>query len=123
MDQSNPHLRECVAEVAVAVRGDRSVRLARGGVTALAVLFIALAMAAVVVVDPRNQVVATQHTAVAGGMVAQAEYLDQPRRLGQPLTGYAGAVTGVAFSADGRILATSPIMLWDLSDRSRPRRL
>ena len=164
VDQSNPQSRECLAEVAVAVRGApkdvlvgahirphrRTVRPAHGGVTAVAVLLIASAIAAAVAVGQRDQAVAAQHTTIAGGMVAQADRIrdldsrralqldvaakktviasdrthhDQPRRLGQPLTGYAGAVTGVAFSPDGHTLATSPVMLWDLSDRSQPRRL
>jgi hypothetical protein len=64
VDQSNPRLRECVADVAAAVRevskdvlvGEhirqhrRTMRLARGGVTALAVLLIAAVVAAVLAV-------------------------------------------------------------------------
>jgi WD40 repeat protein len=122
---------------------------ARGGVTVLAVLITASAIA-VGAVGQRNRAVAAQHTAIARGMEAHADRIydldsrgglqlgvaapkslilsdrtdsDQPRRLGQPLAGYAEAVTGVAFSPDGRTLATSPVILWDLSDRSRPRRL
>ncbi|MDQ4091941.1 MAG: hypothetical protein M3143_00500, partial [Actinomycetota bacterium] len=165
--QSNPQLREWVAEVPATVPGvpldvlagehigqqRRRLRPARRGVTALAVLLIAsviAAVVAVVAVGQRNQAVATQHTAIARDMVAQGDrhrdldprgglqlgvaaqktvilsdlrYQDEPRRIGQPLTGYAEPVTGVAFSPDGRILATSPVILWDLSDRSRPRRL
>ncbi|MGQ0773267.1 MAG: toll/interleukin-1 receptor domain-containing protein [Pseudonocardiales bacterium] len=72
VDQSNPRLRECVADVAAAVRevpkdelvGEhirqhrRTMRLARGGVTTLAVLLIAAIVAAVVAVGQRNQAVA-----------------------------------------------------------------
>jgi hypothetical protein len=48
---------------------------ARGGVTVLAVLFIASVIAAVVAAGQRNQAVAAQHTAIAGGMVVQAALL------------------------------------------------
>jgi hypothetical protein len=65
--QSNPRLRECVADIAAAVRevpkdelvGEhirqhrRTMRLARGGVTALAVLLIAALVAAVVAFQQR----------------------------------------------------------------------
>ncbi|MDQ4105188.1 MAG: hypothetical protein M3186_16295, partial [Actinomycetota bacterium] len=82
MDQSSPQLRECVAEVAVAVHGvtkdvlagahvrqyRRSLRLAEGGATVLTVLFIASAIAAAVPVGQPNRAVAAQHTAIAGGM-------------------------------------------------------
>src|SRR5947209_5204991 len=163
-DQSNPQLRECVADVAVPPRGvsenlpagahirqHRCTRwLADGGVIALAVLLITPVIAATVAAGHRNQAFTAQHTAIAHGMVAPADriphvdlggglqfgvaaqktviasdrtYRHQPRRLGQPLTGYAEAVTGVAFSPDGRTLATSPLILWDLSDLLRPRRL
>ncbi|MGH3530175.1 MAG: toll/interleukin-1 receptor domain-containing protein, partial [Pseudonocardiaceae bacterium] len=150
IDQSNPQLRECVADVAAAVRevpkdelvGEhirqhrRTMRLARGGVTALTVLLIAALVAAVVAVGQRNQAVAAQHTAVARGMVAQAEGIRDrnPRvalRFGvaanqldpSPLTqaslmqtlmssryrstlDHTDVVLAVAFSPDGHTLAT-----------------
>ncbi|MGB6161706.1 MAG: WD40 repeat domain-containing protein [Pseudonocardiaceae bacterium] len=96
VDQSNPRLRECVADVAAAVRevpkdelvGEhirqhrRTMRLARGGVTALAVLLIGAVIAAVVAVAQRNQAVSAQHTVIARGMVAQADGIRDrnPRR-------------------------------------------
>jgi WD40 repeat protein len=162
-DQSNPQVRECMADVTVALRGvlenllagahirqhRRSWRLARGSLIAAAILLITLVIATADAVGQRNPAIAVQHTAIARGMVAQADrirdlddlrgstqlgvaaqktvirsdYTHQPRRLGQPLTGYAEAVTGVAFSPDGRTLATSPLILWDLSDLLRPQRL
>ncbi len=151
-DQSNPQSRECTADVAVALRTvpegllagahirqyRRTWRLPRGGAIALAVTLITLVIAAadtVVIaaadtVGQRNPAIAAQHTAITRGMVTQADRIsnsDQPRRLGQPLTGYAEAVTGVAFSPDGRTLATGSddrtVILWDLTDRNQPRRL
>jgi hypothetical protein len=87
VDQSNPWLRECVADVAATVRevpkdvlvGEhirqhrRTMRLARSGATALAVLLIVSVAAAVLAVVRGNQAVAAQHTAIARGMVAQAD--------------------------------------------------
>ena len=50
-----------------------------------------------------------------------------PMRLGDPLTGHTGSVTAVAFTPDGRTLATgggdSTVILWDISDRAHPVRL
>jgi hypothetical protein len=94
VDQSNPRLRECVADIAAAVRevakdelvGEhirqhrRTMRLVRGGVTGLAVLLVAAVAAAVVAAGQRNEAVAAQHsavaaqhTAIARSMVIQAE--------------------------------------------------
>ncbi len=172
VDQSNPRWRECVADVAAAVRGvakdelvgehirqhRRTMRLARGGVTGLAVLLIAAVVAAVVALGQRNQAVAAQHTAIARGMVAQADGMRDrdPRgalqfgvaahqidpspltqaslmqtlmssRYRGTLTGYTDWVDAVAFSPDGRTLATAgddrAVVLWDLTDPAQPRRL
>jgi WD40 repeat protein len=87
VDQSNPRLRECVADVAAAVRevpkdvlvGEhirqhrRTMRLARGGVTTLVALLVAALVAAVIAVGQRNRAVAAQRTAIGRGMVAQEE--------------------------------------------------
>jgi WD40 repeat protein len=96
LDQADPRLQECVADVAAAVRGvdkdllvgehirqhRRTMRLARGGMTALAALVVTTLVAAVIAVGQRHQATTAQHTAVARRMVAEAELIrDQdPRR-------------------------------------------
>jgi WD40 repeat protein len=51
---------------------------------------------------------------------------DQPRRLGQPLTGHTAQVDSVAFSPDGHTLATASndktAILWDLTPLEELRR-
>jgi hypothetical protein len=151
VDQSNPRWRECIADVAAAVRGvpkddlvgehirqhRRTMRLARGGVIALTVLLIAAVVAAMVAVGQRDRAVSAQHLAIARAMVAQADLIrnQDPRRALQfgvaadqfdpspqthaslqqtlgstphfrTLRGHAAAVEGVAFSPDGRTLAS-----------------
>ena len=87
VDQSNPRLRECVVDVAAAIRGvpkdqlvgehirqhRRTMGLARGAVGVLTVLLIVAVVAAVVAIGQRDEAVAAQHTAIARAMVAQAE--------------------------------------------------
>lgn len=87
VDQSNPRFRECVADVGAAVRGvpkdvlvgehirlhRQTMRLARGGVAGLVMLLIASLVAAAIALGQRNKAVAAQHTAIARGMVAQAD--------------------------------------------------
>lgn len=86
VDQSNPRLRECVADVAAAVRevpkdvlvGEhirqhrRTMRLARAGVTTLAVLLVAALVAAVVAVGQRNRAVEQARIATARQLAAAA---------------------------------------------------
>src|SRR3712207_3422008 len=47
--------------------------------------------------------------------------------LGLPLTGHTDEVRSVAFSPDGRLLASggsdNDVLLWDVTDRSQPRRI
>jgi type II secretory pathway pseudopilin PulG len=87
VDQASPRLRECVADVAAAVRevpkdmlvGEhirqhrRTMRLARGGATALAVFLIAALVAAVVAVGQRNQAREQARIATARQLIAQAD--------------------------------------------------
>ena len=87
--QSNPRLRECVTDIAAAVRevptddlvGEhirqhrRTMRLARGGVTALAVLLIAALVAAVVAFQQRATARGERDTAIFNQIIAQADRL------------------------------------------------
>src|SRR5262249_26458716 len=87
VDQANPRLRECVADVAATVReidkdllvGEhirqhrRTLRLARGGIASLVVLLIAALIAAVVAARQRNEAVAAQHTLIARALTVQAD--------------------------------------------------
>jgi hypothetical protein len=87
VDQANARLRECVADVAAAVRGvpkdalvgehirqhRRTMRLARGAVLGLALLLVVASVAAVLAVLRGNAAVEAQHLAIARGMVGRAE--------------------------------------------------
>jgi len=86
VDGSNPRLRECVADIASAVRGvpkddlvgehvrqhRRTVRLARGAVTALALLTVGVLVAAFIAVGQRDDAVAQARTATARGLASAA---------------------------------------------------
>ncbi|MGH3772004.1 MAG: toll/interleukin-1 receptor domain-containing protein [Pseudonocardiaceae bacterium] len=87
--QSNPRLRECVADVAAAVRGvakddlvgehirqhRRTMRLARGSVTALAILLVAALVAAVVAFQQRTTAQRERDNAIFNQVTAQADRL------------------------------------------------
>ena len=51
----------------------------------------------------------------------------QPTQIGQPLRGHNGAVTSLAFTPDGRTLATSSydhtVILWDVTDPTQPTQI
>jgi hypothetical protein len=150
VDQSNPRLRECVADVAAAVRevpkdtlvGEhirqhrRTMRLARGGVTALAVLLIAAIGAAVIAIiqrhtaeQQRNMAVSRQVATTATGLravnpalaaqLALAAYQLDPipesrgsllstftNTYATRLTSDSKTVNAIAFSPTGHILST-----------------
>ncbi|HEY1573391.1 MAG TPA: TIR domain-containing protein [Pseudonocardiaceae bacterium] len=175
VDQSNPRLRESVADVASAIRqvpkdtlvGEhirqhrRAMRLARGGVASLVVLLVAALMASFVAFNQRDQAqtaqrqaeaaqartLAAQRLVVARSLLAQADQLraSDPRsslQLGiaaarlspgavttagltetlannpfrATLTGHTGIVEAVAYSHDGRLIATGGldgfVQLW-----------
>lgn len=94
--QSNLHLQDCVANVASAIRGipkdmlvgehlrqhRRTMRLARGGLTTLTVSLIAVGVVALVAWNQRNQAAAAQLTAIARGVVGEADRVrdHDPRR-------------------------------------------
>ncbi len=153
VDQSNPRLRECVADVAAAVRevekdelvGEhisqhrRTMRLARGGVTTLAVLLIVALVAAGVAFQQRATAQSERDTAIFNRVTAQADrlrstdmslaaqldltaYRMQPTpdlrtslvtmgngALSTPLTGHTTTVNAVAFSPDGHTLVTGSL--------------
>jgi len=85
-DPANPRLRDCVADVAAAVMEQpkdlligehirqhrRALRLARSGVTALAILLVLTVVAAVVAVGQRNTAVNDARIATAGELAALA---------------------------------------------------
>jgi WD40 repeat protein len=87
VDQSNPRLQECVADIAATVQGvpkdvlagehirqhRRTMRLARGGVIALALLFIVAVGAAVIARGERNQALQQARIATARQLLTQAE--------------------------------------------------
>ena len=87
--QSNPRLRECVADIAAAVRevpkdelvGEhirqhrRTMRAAWGGVTVLAVLLVAALVAAVIAFQQRATAQSERDTAIFNQITAQADRL------------------------------------------------
>jgi WD domain, G-beta repeat/MTH538 TIR-like domain (DUF1863) len=153
VDQSNPRLRECVADVAAAVRevpkddlvGEhirqhrRTMQLARGGVTALAILLIAALVASIIAFQQRNTARSERDTAIVNQLIAQADRLRSTdvslaaqldltayrmhptpdlytalitlgnATLSTPLTGHTDLVSSVAFSPDEHTLATGSL--------------
>jgi len=89
VDHSNPRLRECVADIAAAMReipkdklvGEhirqhrRTMRAAWGGVTALAVLLVAALVAAVIAFQQRATAQSERDTAIFNQITAQADRL------------------------------------------------
>jgi WD40 repeat protein len=86
VDRSNPKLRDCIADVAAAVRGidkdllvgehirqrRRALRLAWGGVTTLALLLVVAVVAAIIAVGQRNTAVTNARVATARQLAALA---------------------------------------------------
>ncbi|MGB8995120.1 MAG: WD40 repeat domain-containing protein [Pseudonocardiaceae bacterium] len=150
VDQANPRLREAVADVGAAVReipkdmlvgehihqNRRTMRLARGGVTALIVLLIAAVVAAVVAFRQSAIAQRERDTAIFNQITVQADRLRSTdvslaaqldvtayrmqrtpdlytalltaanAALSTPLTGHTNQVKSVAFSPDGHTLAS-----------------
>ncbi|MFY9806624.1 MAG: WD40 repeat domain-containing protein, partial [Pseudonocardiaceae bacterium] len=150
VDQANPRLREAVADVGAAVReipkdmlvgehihqNRRTMRLARGGVTALIVLLIAAVVAAVVAFRQSAIAQRERDTAIFNQITVQADRLRSTdvslaaqldvtayrmqrtpdlytalltaanAALSTPLTGHTNQVKSVAFSPDGNTLAS-----------------
>jgi hypothetical protein len=89
VDQSNPQLRDCIADVAAAVReipkdmlvgehiqqNRRTMRLVRGGVATLAVLLIAAVVAAVVAFRQSAVAQRERDTAIVNQLTAEADRL------------------------------------------------
>jgi hypothetical protein len=72
--------------------------------------------------DSHILAVGTAYTSVTLWDVADPS---RPHRIGSPLTGYTSAISGLAFSPDGAILAAAgglndTVVLWDVADPARP---
>jgi WD40 domain-containing protein len=149
VDRANPKLRDSVADVAAAVRGEdkdmlvgehvrqhrRAMRLARNGVSALALLLVIATLAAVTAVIQRNDAITQRDAAVSHQLINQSEghadadprvtklqsiaawrihpsdearramYTETTRPGIARLTGHT-SVGSVVFSPDGKLLAS-----------------
>jgi WD40 repeat protein len=90
---------------------------------------IPLGSSLLVAFSPDRPLLTTQ-VVVRGRQAVQLIDISDPARpvpIGDPLTGHTNALGAIAFSPDGRILATGAadrnINLWDVTDPADPRRL